>query len=79
MAYLRGRFLACGSLSIAGARTHLEFVVDEAEAPFLASWLRDAEMPASWRLRRGRGVVTWKSAETIGPVPSPHRRGRGPP
>ena len=23
-------------------------------------------MPASWRLRRGRGVVTWKSAETIG-------------
>ena len=23
-------------------------------------------MPASWRLRRGRGVVTWKSADTIG-------------
>ncbi len=66
MAYLRGRFLACGSLSIAGARTHLEFVVDEAEAPILAGWLREAELPASWRLRRGRGVVTWKSAETIG-------------
>lgn len=66
MAYLRGRFLACGSLSIAGARTHLEFVVDADEAPILAGWLREAEMPASWRLRRGRGVVTWKSAETIG-------------
>lgn len=66
MAYLRGRFLACGSLSIAGARTHLEFVVDADEAPVLAGRLREVEMPASWRLRRGRGVVTWKSAETIG-------------
>jgi hypothetical protein len=66
MAYLRGRFLARGSLSLAGGRTHLEFVVTEAEAPVLASRLRDAGMPASWRLRRGRGVVTWKSAETVG-------------
>jgi DNA-binding protein WhiA len=23
-------------------------------------------MPAAWRLRRERGVVTWKSAETVG-------------
>jgi DNA-binding protein WhiA len=65
MAYLRGRFLARGSLSLAGARTHLEFVVDGDEAPRLAAWLGDVEMPASWRLRRGRGVVTWKSADTI--------------
>ncbi|TAL10608.1 MAG: DNA-binding protein WhiA, partial [Chloroflexota bacterium] len=66
MAYLRGRFLARGSLSIAGARTHLEFVVDPGEAPQLASWLEDAGMPASWRIRRGRGVVTWKSGEVVG-------------
>ena len=24
------------------------------------------ELPASWRVRRGRGVVTWKSGETVG-------------
>ena len=55
MAYLRGRFLARGSLSIAGARTHLEFVITPLEAPHLAGWLEDAGMPASWRIRRGRG------------------------
>ena len=66
MAYLRGRFLARGSLSLAGTRTHLEFVVDADEAPVLADRLADAGLPASWRLRRGRGVVTWKSAETVG-------------
>ncbi len=65
-AYLRGRFLARGSLSLASARSHLEFVVDPTEAPFLAAWLAEAAMPASWRIRRGRGVVTWKSAETVG-------------
>jgi hypothetical protein len=65
-AWLRGRFLARGSLSLAGGRTHLEFVVDAAEAPQLAARLADAELPASWRLRRGRGVVTWKSVDTVG-------------
>lgn len=66
MAYLRGRFLARGSLSVAGGRTHLEFVVAPAQAPVLAGWLSDAGLAASWRIRRGRGVVTWKSAETVG-------------
>lgn len=65
MAYLRGRFLARGSLSLAGGRTHLEFVVRPDEAPVLARWLSLAGLPASWRLRRGRGVVTWKSGETV--------------
>jgi hypothetical protein len=65
MAYLRGRFLGRGSLSLAGGRTHLEFVVDPEEAPVLAGWLSLAELPASWRLRRGRGVVTWKNGETV--------------
>jgi WhiA C-terminal HTH domain/WhiA LAGLIDADG-like domain len=66
LAWLRGRFLARGSLSVAGGRTHLEFVVDPGEAPVLASRLGDVGLPAAWRIRRGRGVVTWKSADTIG-------------
>ncbi len=65
-AFLRGRFLARGSLSLAGGRTHLEFVVPIEEAPILARRLADAELPAAWRLRRGRGVVTWKSGEAVG-------------
>jgi cell division protein WhiA len=66
MAYLRGLFLARGSLSLAGGRTHLEFVIPPAEAPVLAARLEREELPAAWRLRRGRGVVTWKNADTVG-------------
>jgi hypothetical protein len=65
-AWLRGLFLARGSLSLAAARTHLEFVVAPEEAPLLAERVTAIGLPASWRLRRGRGVVTWKSAETVG-------------
>jgi DNA-binding transcriptional regulator WhiA len=65
LAWLRGRFLGHGSLSIAAGRTHLEFVVPAPEAPVLADRLASMELPASWRIRRGRGVVTWKSAETV--------------
>jgi hypothetical protein len=65
LAWLRGRFLAHGSLSLAGGRAHLEFVVPVAEAPDLASRLATVGLPASWRVRRGLGVVTWKSAESI--------------
>jgi DNA-binding protein WhiA len=65
LAYLRGRFLARGSLSLASGHTHLEFVVDPAEAPVLAAQLAEAGLPAAWRMRRGRGVVTWKSTESV--------------
>lgn len=65
-AWLRGRFLARGSLSLAGGRSHLEFVVPPDEAPILAARLEDVGLPAAWRLRRGRGVVTWKSGEAVG-------------
>ena len=65
-AWLRGRFLARGSLSLSAGRAHLEFVVPADEAPILADRLADVDLPASWRVRRGRGVVTWKNAETIG-------------
>lgn len=65
MAWLRGRFLSQGSLSFANARTHLELVVDPDEAPALAGHLAAAGIPPSWRIRRGRGVLTWKSAEIV--------------
>jgi DNA-binding protein WhiA len=65
MAWLRGRFLARGSLSLSSGRAHLEFVVPPEEAPALAARLEEAGCPPSWRVRRGRGVVTLKSAESI--------------
>ena len=65
LAWLRGKFLARGSLSVKNGRTHLEYVVSPAEAPVLAKRLSQLEMPAAWRLRRGHGVVVWKSAETV--------------
>lgn len=65
LAWLRGHFLACGSLSLAGGRTHLEFVVGRNEAPNLAARLAESNLPASLRIRRGAGVVTWKSAPTV--------------
>ena len=65
-AWLRGRFLARGSLSLAGGRTHLEFVVQADDAPELARRLIEFGLPVSWRLRRGRGVVTSKNGEAVG-------------
>ena len=65
-AWLRGRFLGRGSLSLAAGRTHLEFVVPAEEAAILAARLDEVGLPAAWRVRRGRGVVTWKSAEAVG-------------
>jgi len=64
-AWLRGRFLARGSLSLAAGRAHLEFTVPAEEAPVLAARLGEIGLPAAWRIRRGQGVVTWKSAESI--------------
>jgi DNA-binding protein WhiA len=66
IAWLRGRFLARGSLSLAGGRTHLEFVVPLQEALTLVARLAEIGLPASWRMRRGRGVVTSKSGEAVG-------------
>jgi cell division protein WhiA len=65
MAWLRGIFLSRGSLSLTNGRTHLELVVPAEEAPVLVARLREAGMPPSRRVRRGRGVVTLKSAETV--------------
>jgi hypothetical protein len=66
LAYLRGLFLARGSLSLAGGRSHLEFVVGIDEAEPLVARLASMGLPASSRIRRGRGVVTWKNGDTVG-------------
>lgn len=65
LAWLRGRFLSDGSLSLAEGRVHLEFVTGPDEAPVLATRLGSIGLPASWRIRRGHGVVTWKSGERV--------------
>lgn len=65
MAWLRGRFLSQGSLSFANGRTHLELVVELGEAAALAGYLAMSAMPPSWRVRRGRGVITWKRTEMV--------------
>ena len=66
-AYLRGRFLVRGSLSVTAGRYHLEFVVPTDEAPVLAARLAAVGLPAGVRVRRRRGVVTWKGGDSIGP------------
>jgi hypothetical protein len=65
-AWLRGRFLARGSLSVAQGRLHLEFVVPPEESVQLGARLASVGLPAGVRIRRGRGVVTWKGADEIG-------------
>jgi len=65
VAWLRGRFLARGSLSFSTGRTHLEFVVPLAEADELARRLTWVGAAPSRRERRGLGVVTWKGADTV--------------
>lgn len=65
MAWLRGLFLTRGSLSMGEGRTHLEFVVGAGEAPVLAARTAQAGLLASWRVRRGRGVVTCKDRELV--------------
>jgi cell division protein WhiA len=65
MAWLRGRFLARGSLSLANGRTHLELVVPPDEAARISQWLREAGVSSGARIRRGQGVVTLKSAENV--------------
>jgi DNA-binding protein WhiA len=64
-AYLRGVFLANGSLSLAGGRIHLEFVVPAEDTDRLGAQLAELGLPAKARIRRGRGVLTWKGSEPV--------------
>jgi DNA-binding protein WhiA len=64
-AYLRGAFLSRGSLSVTPTGTHLELIVDADELDDMATRLAQVGLPTNARLRRGRGVLTWKSADTV--------------
>jgi hypothetical protein len=65
VAYLRGAFLASGSLSVTAAGTHLELVVDAEELGAMARRLAAMGVPPGARTRRGRGVLTWKNADAV--------------
>ena len=76
MAWLRGRFLARGSLSLAERPDppRVRRARRGGAGPGRAA--RGGRHAAAWRVRRGRGVVTWKSAEIVGLVPAADRRRR---
>ena len=65
MSWLRGRFLARGSLSLAEGHMHLELVVAPEDAAEFVDRVAAIGAPASWRIRRGRGVLTWKSIDGV--------------
>lgn len=65
LAHLRGLLLAHGSLSITGTGTHLELVVPIDALASSAARSARLGFPAGARMRRGRGVLTWKDAESI--------------
>jgi DNA-binding protein WhiA len=64
-AYLRGAFLARGSLSVTATGTHLEIVVDAGDMEQMERRLAAIGLPPGARLRRRRGVLTWKSADAV--------------
>lgn len=64
-AWLRGRFLAAGSLSLGARGAHLELVVPPDETETLVRRLDEAGFRGSDRVRRGRGVITFKRTDTI--------------
>ena len=65
LAFLRGRLLARGSLSLATGRIHLELVIAQNEAKLLLHAFSQVGLPGTLRVRRGRGVIVWKSHAEI--------------
>lgn len=64
-AWLRGRFLAAGSLSVGEGGVHLELWDTPAAAEALDRDLGALGLSTSWRVRRGRGVVTLKRTDDV--------------
>jgi len=65
VAFLRGAFLARGSLSVTATGTHLELVVDTEDLAAMSARVAAFGLPAGARIRRGRGVLTWKGADAV--------------
>jgi len=64
-AYLRGLLLAHGSLSVSSSGTHLELVLPAEMLTEAERRVAELGYAAGARLRRGRGVLTWKNNEAI--------------
>ena len=64
-AWLRGRFLSAGSLSLGARGAHLELVAPPEDGEELRRRLAEAGFETSSRVRRGRTVLTSKRTETI--------------
>ena len=64
-AFLRGRILSRGSLSLASGRIHLELVLTQVEARHLMATLAAEGVSGLYRVRRGRGVIVWKDRTEI--------------
>ena len=64
-AFLRGRILGRGSLSLASGRIHLELVLTLAEANQVSTSLMAEKLGGLSRVRRGRGVIVWKDRGDI--------------
>jgi DNA-binding protein WhiA len=64
-AWLRGRFLAAGSLSLGARGAHLELVAPPQDGQELQRRLELVGFATSSRVRRGRIVLTSKRTETI--------------
>ena len=64
-AFLRGRILSRGSLSLASGRIHLELVLTQVEAHHVAAALAADGVAGVYRVRRGRGVIVWKDRTQI--------------
>ena len=62
---MRGLLLASGSLSVTATGTHLELVLPLDDAGTIAERVAQLGFPAGNRIRRGRGVLTWKDSESI--------------
>ena len=64
-AFLRGRILSRGSLSLASGRIHLELVLTQGEARHVMTALVAEGLSGLYRVRRGRGVIVWKDRTEI--------------
>jgi DNA-binding protein WhiA len=65
VSFVRGALLADGSLSVGEHGMHLELLVDREALDAAAKLVASLGFPAGGRVRRGKGVLTWKGTETI--------------
>ena len=65
LAFLRGRILARGSLSLASGSVHLEINVSASEVIHLALLTEVDQLGGHRRERRGKGLLVWKGRDLL--------------